>query len=76
MISTLDPNPKNQLGKGVFSPEDEAKMLAQGYVFACRFPPTKDKPFWSRLVCKRPVADAVTDMELDNPYAISYSTVA
>lgn len=63
----LDPNPKNQLGKGILPPALEAELIADGCVFAVRFPPRKNKPFWSLLCCKRPIADAVTDMEIDSP---------
>lgn len=62
----LDPNPKNDLGKGVFTPEREAELLAQGYVFARYWPPTKRLPFGTTSVSKRFIADAVTDMALDD----------
>lgn len=60
----LCPSAKNELGKGIFPPDEEADLLAKGYVFACRVPGT----LVSGLVaCKRPIADAVTDMALDSP---------
>lgn len=61
---TLCPSPRNELGKGIFSPEKEARLLAQGYIFACRIPGTLVPTL---LRCKRPIADAVTDGELDGP---------
>lgn len=67
MIGPLDPDPDNQLGKGIFSHDFEADLLAQDYVFAVRFPPRKGKPFGTLLCSKRPIADAVTDGELDSP---------
>jgi hypothetical protein len=62
-MTTLCPSPKNEFGKGILSPEKEAKLLAQGYVFTCRVPGTLVP---TRLVCKRPIADAVTDSILDS----------
>ena len=32
----LDPSPYNELGKGVFDPETEQRLLAQGVTFAER----------------------------------------
>lgn len=64
---TLDPDPDNQLGKGIFTDSLESELLAQGVVFAVRLPPRKGKPFWSLLCSYRPIADAVTDSELDSP---------
>lgn len=61
---TLDPNPKNELGKGILRPDKEAELLSDGYIFACRIPGTK---VGALLVCKRPIADAVTAGELDSP---------
>lgn len=65
-MPTLDPNPKNELGKGILAPDLEAYWLAQGMVFACRLPNT-GLPFGVHIICRRPIADAVTDGELDNP---------
>lgn len=59
---TLCPSPLNQLGKGIFSPKDEAELLADGYIFAARVPGTI---VGTRVLCARPIADAVTDGELD-----------
>lgn len=60
----LDPSPLNELGKGIFSPEKEAELLAGGYIFACKVPGTLVK---TSLVCKRRLSDAVTDGDLDSP---------
>lgn len=60
---TLCPSPLNELGKGIFAPEDEADLLARGYIFASRVPGAR---FGLRVLCKRPIADAVTDANLDN----------
>lgn len=59
---TLCPSHLNQLGKGIFTPRDEARLLARGYIFACHVPGTL---VGGLVVCKRPIADAVTDGELD-----------
>lgn len=67
MAVIFDPDPDNQLGKGILAPALEAELIADGCVFAARLPPRKGKPFWSLLLCKRPIADAVTDGELDSP---------
>lgn len=62
---TLDPNPKNELGKGILAPDLEARWLADGMVFACRLLDT-GLPFGVHIICRRPIADAVTDGELDS----------
>lgn len=59
---TLCPSHLNELGKGIFTPQDEARLLARGYIFACHIPGTL---VGGLLVCKRSIADAVTDGELD-----------
>lgn len=59
---TLCPSQLNELGKGIFSPQDEAELMADGYIFACHVPGTL---VGTLLVCKRPIADAVTDGQLD-----------
>lgn len=61
-MTTLCPSHLNELGKGIFSPKEEARLLADGYIFACRVPGTI---VGTRVLCKRPIADAVTDGELD-----------
>lgn len=61
---SLCPSKKNQLGKGMFSPDTEAALVAEGYIFACRLP---TRTVGALLVCKRPIADAVTDGEMDDP---------
>lgn len=61
-MTTLCPSPLNQLGKGIFSPKDEAELLANGFIFAARVPGTL---VGTLVVCERPIADAVTDGELD-----------
>lgn len=63
-MNTLCSSQLNELGKGIFSPEDEAKLLADGYIFAARVPGTRAGGL---VVCKRAIADAVTDGELDSP---------
>lgn len=68
MTAILDPDPDNQLGKGILAPALEAELLARGVVFAVRLPPCKGKPFWSLVASFRPIADAVTDAEMDNPF--------
>lgn len=70
MMTALCPSPHNELGKGIFSPEKEAQLLDKGYVFACRI---KTKNVSGLVRCKRPVADAIRDMEMDDPYASGYS---
>lgn len=60
----LCPSGKNELGKGVFPAEKEAELLAKGYVFACKVPGGRVSTL---LVCKRPIADAVTEGQLDSP---------
>lgn len=60
----LCPSAKNELGKGIFSAEKEAELLAKGYIFACKVP---GDGVGVLLVCKRPIADAVTDGQLDSP---------
>jgi hypothetical protein len=67
MTSIFDPDPDNQLGKHILDPALEASLVARGVVFAARLPPRKGKPFWSLVCSLRPIADAVTDGELDNP---------
>lgn len=63
----LDPSPKNQLGKGILAPELEARLLEEGYVFAAFVPPTGPKSPRTMVRCKRFIADAVTDANLDSP---------
>lgn len=64
MMTALCPSPKNELGKGIFAPDDETDLLARGYIFARRVPGTL---VGTIVACKRPIADAVTDMALDSP---------
>lgn len=59
----LCPSKLNDLGKGVFSPQRETDLLAGGYIFACKIPGARVATI---IVCKRPIADAVTDGELDS----------
>jgi hypothetical protein len=69
---TLDPDPGNILGKGILDPEREAKLLAEGYIFAMWIQPKPSRkgdnppPFLVR--CKRPIAEAITDALLDAYY--------
>lgn len=56
----LCPSALNELGKGIFPPAYEARLLAQGYVFACRLPGTN-----ALLRGKRPIAEAANDMAAD-----------
>lgn len=63
-MTTLCPSTKNELGKGILAPEKEARLLAEGYIFICKVPGTL---VGVRAGCKRPIADAVTDMALDSP---------
>lgn len=65
-MTALCPSPHNQLGKGIFTPGKEAKLLEAGYVFACRVTSGRIKGI---VRCKRPLQDAQRDMELDDPYA-------
>ena len=64
MAIQLCPSSKNELGKGTLPADVEEHLLAEGYIFACMLP---TKGFKAMLVCKRPIADAVTDGELDDP---------
>lgn len=69
---TLCPSQLNELGKGIFAPEEEARLLGKGYIFACHIP---DTLVGAMLVCKRPIADAVTDSILNLPQYRKYSQV-
>lgn len=62
-MTVLCPSAKNEFGKGILAPEKEARLLTEGYVFTCKVPGTL---VGVRLGCKRPIADAVTDGELDS----------
>jgi hypothetical protein len=64
MATELCPSTKNELGKGTLPTHVEERLLADGFIFACMLP---TKGFKSMLVCKRSIADAVTDGELDDP---------
>lgn len=55
----LDPSSKNELGKGTLPPAWEAEYLADGFVFAARVPGTRAGTV---VVCKRPIAEAVTEV--------------
>ena len=61
-MNSLCPSSRNQLGKGVFPPEDEALLIEEGYVFAAILP---TKRVSAVLVCKRPIRDAVTSAQID-----------
>lgn len=76
MITHFDPDPDNQLGKGILSSELEVELLARGAVFAVRLPPRKGKPFWSLVWSQRPIADAVTDGQIDDPRVRRYPIFA
>lgn len=76
MALIFDPDSDNQLGKGLLDATLEASLIADGCVFAAQLPPRKGKPFWSIVCSKRPIADAVTDGELDSPrFRKSLSTI-
>ena len=62
----LDPNPQNELGKGILDPDHEADLLARGYIFAAKVP-APDLPFGIHIICKRRLLDAVLDGELVSP---------
>lgn len=62
----LDPSPKNQLRKGILPPKIEQGLLADGYIFAAIVPRTSPKSPLTMVRCKRFIADAVTDGELDS----------
>ena len=54
----LDPHPLNELGRGILAPDVEARLLADGYIFAATVIP-KDRrvpPFLA--TSKRPFAEA------------------
>lgn len=70
MTTELCPSTLNELGKGIFPPEEEARLLGKGYIFACNVPGTL---VGTLLVCKRPIADAVTDSILSLPTYRKYS---
>lgn len=70
MTKELCPSKLNELGKGVFSPDREAELLGKCYIFACKVPGTL---VGTLLVCKRPIADAVTDSILNLPTYRKYS---
>lgn len=72
----LDPNPKNQLGKGVLPTLLEESLLADGYVFACMVPPTTPRSPSTLVRCKRFIVDAVTDGDLDNPRRVSMASTS
>ena len=63
-MTALCPSSKNELGKGIFVPEDEDSLLAKGCIFARRVP---DTLVGTIVTSSRPIADAVTDMQLDSP---------
>ncbi len=67
-MSALDPHPSNQLQKGILSRNLEAKLLEMGFIYAILLPKRVGRPFATTIACKRPIGDAVADMELDNPY--------
>ena len=56
-MPNLDPHPLNILGKGILPPDQEAAMIAAGFVFATYLTPAgrKAKPFL--LTSRRPYAD-------------------
>lgn len=68
----LDLNAKNELGTGVFPPDVETELLDSGYIFACKVPGTL---VGTLLICKRPIADAVTDSILMLPTFHQYSPI-
>lgn len=63
-MNELCPSSLNQLGKGIFSCEREARLLADDFVFAAKVPGTL---VGTLVICKRSITDAVTDANLDSP---------
>lgn len=59
-MPSLDAHPKNELGKDVLDPGTEAKLLADGMVFARRLTDATGHTF---IFCgKRPLTEFATDM--------------
>jgi len=56
----LDPNHKNELGKGIFDPEREAKLIAEGYTFARRVRAGTKREFL--ITAKTPIAQIAADI--------------
>lgn len=60
----LDPDTENDLGKGVFTQDQEEKLIEQGYVFAHRHHVVGQKRPVT-FCSKRPVAFAATELVVD-----------
>ena len=52
----LDPDPTNEIGKGIIDPTIEAWLLANGYVYAIR------RPMGHLAISKRPMKEALADL--------------
>lgn len=61
----LDPHPANQLGKGTLPPGQEARVLAEGKIFAMRVVPEDKRVPPFLITCRRPIAEAAADFFRD-----------
>lgn len=57
----IDPNPNNLLGKGILPPDEEAKLLAEGCIYAEYFYPKSGRPPII-VASKRPYIEAVNEL--------------
>lgn len=57
----LDPHPLNELGKGILAPDVEAKLLAEGVIFATTVTPRNPKVPPYLVTCRRSIVEASTD---------------
>lgn len=65
MSLDLDPDPDNILGRGILPPDEEARLLAEGVVFAM-FGPVRSPKVRPCLYCSyRPIAVAATAIFVD-----------
>jgi len=63
MTQQLDPNPRNELGKGILDPAQEKQLLEQGYIYARRIFLPNGK---SHLrLSKSPIKDVANRIALD-----------
>lgn len=60
-IQPLDAHPLNELGKGLLDPDVEAKLLAEGVVFAAIVRPSNPKVPPYLTTSRRPIADVATE---------------
>ncbi len=81
---TLCPSPHNMLGKGIFDAQEEAALLAAGYIYAKRMPPlepgkpgvivcskrTRAEVAISILLPDRPLTDVYVGRKLPQPLTV------